>query len=153
MLNPSKDKVLNSLAFAVIFVAVSYLFNHIPEFYYKYVDKTEYYSVVSPVPTDKKTYRECETVVAELHRTSLVDTSAVNTRELVLQIDNNGSIEEVYRTDVKLAINKGSGVIYIPLELPCVIKPGKYQWQSVVTYDVRGIEKNHYWTTEWFTVE
>lgn len=153
MLNPSKERIFNSLLFAIVFVAASYLFNHVPEVYYKYVDKTVYFSIVSPTPVDKPTYKACETVVAKLQRESLIDVSGVNVRELVLQLDDGKSVEEVYRTEVKLAINKGRGTIYAPLTLPCVLKPGRYQWQSVVSYNIHSVEKNHYWTTEWFSVE
>lgn len=126
--------------FAFMFAGVGYF---VPEIYFRYVDKTEYYFIQNPIVVENTIVRPCEKITVEINRKSLIATNAVSVRELVLIKDN----VEVARFTTDIAINLNDSKVHAQWLIPCDVEPGTYMFRGVVSYPFRGQNK----TTEFYT--
>jgi len=139
-------RFLSILVFASAFAVLGFI---IPRIYFATFDKTTYYFIKSPISVDDKLYKPCESVVVHLYRESLVDTTAVGVKELVLVKRN----EEVVREKNDLAITIGKENIDVKWPLPCTLEDGEYYFRGVVTYRVNELEKSTKFSTVNFEVK
>lgn len=139
------ERILGILVFATAFSVLGYM---IPRIYFATFDKTAYYFIKSPIAVEQKLYKPCDDVLVHLYRESLINTTAVGVKELVLVKSN----EEVARGKDDLAITVGNTNIDVKWALPCNIDQGEYYFRGVVTYTVNGLEKSTTFETEKFTV-
>lgn len=137
-----KDSVCDILLFAAAFMVLGYF---IPQFYYQYLDKTQYFVIDNPMIVGGTDFYACDTVTVEVHRKTMYAMQAVSVSELVLFSGN----VEVARYKKDLSINADSSVTSTTWDLPCNIKPGTYFFRGVVSYKFRGIDKN----TEFYTTQ
>lgn len=139
------EKFLGVLIFATAFTVLGYV---IPRIYFAAFDKTAYYFIKSPILVEKKLYKPCDSVLVHLYRESLIATTAVSVKELVLVKSN----EEVIKEKTDLALTVGKENIDVRWKLPCQLDDGEYYFRGVVTYSVNGMEKNTTFETEKFNV-
>lgn len=142
------SRLLMGMLFSAIFTALGYF---IPNFYYRYVDKTQYYTIEQPISTDKKIYKPCEVVKATIKRTALIDTTGSSVIDLLL-IRQDNITEKVMNLNRTMAIPKGSRTLVVNWDLPCELVDGTYYWQAVVKFYVRGVEKNYSYFSDTFAV-
>jgi hypothetical protein len=141
------------LLFAAIFAVATMTFvNQATEFYFKNIDKTEYFSVKQPVSIDKNEYLSCEPILVDLVRTSVITTRAVSTVEIILVNDKGEWFKQtIGGSDFNIDKSQGQ-VIHVRFVLPCDIIPGQYFLKAVVHYEVRGMPKDYVWESESFQV-
>lgn len=143
-------RVFSALLFAVIFGLLGWA---IPETYFRYFDKTQYYVVEQPVSVDKTIYQPCEDTVVTLVRTALVDTIGEFEVDLRL-IDVDGVQFNVNQAHISrvASIAGGKTVVRASYPLPCDIPEGVYFWQATIRYHVNDIEKQYVYVTQTFQV-
>lgn len=138
----------NIVTIAIFTIAAMIIGQGVPDLYFKYFDKTVYYSIKNPVPVEGIVHRPGEEVIIEISRDSLVTTDAVSVSELVLYSENMEV--EHYRRD--LAITVGKENIHAVFTLPVTLREGTYYYRGVVSYKVRGIQKSAPFYTDKFEV-
>ena len=138
------------LAIAIFSLAFAVLGQAIPNLYYRYFDFTKYYDVSLPVQTDKAEYNACDDVSLYIQRTSLIDTPADSVMELVL-IDGD-DFNEVDRFNRVVGLNKGTERTVAHFKLSCDVKPGKYFFRGIISFDINGVEKHYPIFTSQFNV-
>jgi len=144
------------ITFAVIGLLLFVLLGQaIPDFYFKYFDKTQYYSIIQPIPMDQKWYKPCDETTLTATRTSLIDTQASFSIDLILTKSDGTEILKVPNghlnrdASVKAGEKQTISVIY---PLPCELPDGIYFWQATMKYSVRGVEKQYTYITDTFNV-
>lgn len=142
------EKLFHVVFFALAFVLMG---KFIPEIYFKYFDKTEYYTVEIPILLDKKEYKACETLIMEIKRNSLVNTDATSYLELIL-VRESGANQEFDRITKQIVLDKGQKEIGVPLPIPCNSIPGTYFYQGVVGFTINGIDHHTPLKTDTFKV-
>lgn len=152
-MNIEKKETPLRLVYAALFAVSSMIFvNQGADFYFKHIDKTEYFTVKQPVTVDKHEYLAGESILVDLVRTSMVTSRAVSTVELIL-VNAEG---EWYKETIgggEFNIDKSNGqVIHITFRLPPDIPVGQYFLKAVVNYEFRHIPKNYVWESESFSV-
>jgi len=148
-----KEHLPGRLLFAFLFAVGSMVFtNQATEFYFKNIDKTDYFRVRQPVSIDRQEYSPCEPVLVDLVRTSSVTSRAVSTVELIL-VNKEGEWykQTIGGNEFNIDVSQNQ-IIHIPFNLPCNVQPGQYFLKAVVTYHVRGYEKNYKWESESFNI-
>jgi hypothetical protein len=135
-----KDSACEIAIFAAVFAVLGYF---IPQAYYQYFDKTQYFSIENPMMVEGNNFYACDTITVEVHRKAAYAMQAVSVSELVLYKDN----VEVARYKKDLSINLDSDIVHTTWDLPCNLMPGNYFFRGVVNYKFRGLDK----TTEFFT--
>lgn len=143
-------RTFSALLFAIIFGLLGWA---IPETYFRYFDKTEYYTVEQPVSVDQTIYQPCDDTVITLVRTALVDTIGEFEVDLRL-IDVDGvqfNVNQAHITRVA-SIAGGKSVVRASYPLPCNLPDGVYFWQATIRYHVNGIEKQYVYVTQTFQV-
>lgn len=125
----------------------------VPGFYYRYLDRTDYYTVEQPVSVDKEVYAPCEETILIAKRNSLIDTSADFSTDLTL-VSEDGSEFKVPNGHIntEASVRRGEVVMKVAYKLPCDIVDGRYFWQSTMNYKIRGIDKTYIYITEVFEV-
>ena len=123
-------------------------------FYFHYVDDTAYYSVVQPIPVDRKYYKPCDKVNLTLTRTALLNLSLDVNIELVLRKDDQ-TIAKI--TDAQIhrnpSVKKGEKqTVLLSYNLPCNIEDGLYYWQFLATYKIHGYERIYLAISDTFNV-
>ncbi|GEM_PF-3574028 len=147
LINELKDSLQTMILFALAFIVVGQC---IPEVYFRYIDKTDYYQIELPIQVDRAVYQPCQTVNLKVHRNSLVDVDATAIVELTL-------LEEDKKTEIEtktfnLVLNKGEEVINFPIVLPCKIPIGKYYYNGILKYKVQNVTKTKNFYTSKFYV-
>jgi len=140
-----------ALIFSVLFMSLGRL---IPDVYFQYFDNTPYYTIVQPIPVDKKYYKPCENVQITATRTSQVNTTIDAFIELVLRKDNTAILKvpgsQIHRSSIITRSERQTVLISYPL--PCNISEGVYYWQILVKYKVHGYGKEYAAVTDTFNV-
>lgn len=131
--------------FAAAFAILGYF---VPQAYYQYFDKTQYFTVETPMQVIGNDFTACDIVPVEVHRKTMFAMQAVSVSELVLY---NGNVE-VARYKKDLSINLDNTAMLTTWELPCSLKPGIYFFRGVVKYQFRGIDKQAEFYTTQFNV-
>lgn len=154
LITPSKFKITNALLFGIFGVLLAMLVNSRNDLYYKYIDKTVYYSIESPARLDKRVYKACDKQMATLTVHSKISGTATNNRELVLERVSDQK-EVVFRTETDVVVEVGDPrTVKVPLTLPCSLEIGEYAWRSSTEYYTpQGIRRFAGWTTEDFFIE
>lgn len=140
-----------ALIFAFHFIVIGWL---IPNFYFHYLDKTDYYTVVQPVSVDQKWYKPCDDVVLTTIRTSVLDFSGNVQTNLLLKQGNN----VIFRVpDVnfnrRVSVKKGVKVaVAFSYPLPCSLADGVYYWQVTLDYKVKGFDREYIAVSDTFQV-
>ena len=146
-----KDRFIFAGIFAFAFAIVGWI---VPNTYYKYFDKTVYYSVVQPVSINKTVYKPCEETILTTTRTSLIDTNILFTRYLrLVRVEDNAQIvidEAINKSEI--GVKKGIMTVSRALKLPCNLIDGNYFWQAVAVYQYKGNQKTYTYVTENFSV-
>ena len=153
-------RLLETIPHVILFGALfSFMGYVIPYSYYNFFDNTHYYKILSPVEVEQKEYHFCDSINAYINRESLVDGHGNSIINLTLiREDETGlkkdRIESVSR---QISIEKGNGVVITHWKLPCevdnnLVATGKYYYDGVVQYEVRGIKKYEPFTTEVFEI-
>jgi len=140
------------LLFATLFVVLGYI---IPQIYFKYFDRTLYYSVQQPASVDREVYKPCDKLVVTIVRTSLINVSAHATVQIYL-VNVEGKIikhNPLFDGSVLIEITN-KAVVYLSYIVPCDLIDGKYYLKAIVDYTVpsTNIRKNYIWVTDSFTV-
>lgn len=143
-------RLILAAVFAFHFIVIGWL---VPDFYFKYFDNTSYYSIVQPIPVDKKYYKPCENVLLTATRTSLINTTLTANIELILRKDN----ETIFHVpDAKFqrnaTIKEGKITVLVKYPLPCKLPEGLYYWQVIATYRVHGYERQYIAISDTFNV-
>lgn len=146
----------NMIIFGALFAIMGFL---IPYTYYNYFDNTHYYKILSPVEVEQKEYHFCEKIDAHINRESLIDGHGNSIINLTLiREDESGRKEDrIKSTSRQISIKKGFGVVITHWSLPCdldnkSVETGKYYYNGVVEYEVRGIKKYEPFETEVFEI-
>lgn len=142
----AKNNVLFILGCALVF---AFLGQAIPNIYFRYIDKTVYYEIKSPVEVEKSEYKPGETVVVEFNRNSLICTEATSVVDLVLY-ENNREVTH-YKRDIALDIGKQK--VQAIFDLPQNLTPGNYFFRGVVSFRVRDVPKTASFYTDTFDVK
>ena len=146
------DHLPNRLMFALFMAVLSMVLVKVTgDVYFRYFDKTVYYSIEQPISVDKKFYNPCDVTKATIKRVSMIDTTGSSVVDLILMNADNQQ-EKIANLNRTMAIPKGTRTIVVDWPLPCNIPEGRYFWQAVVKYSVRGIEKSYGYLTETFNV-
>jgi hypothetical protein len=150
-----KERVFHPtrLFYTILFFALfSILGYFIPRLWIQY-GGVEYYKVEQPVPVNQDTYRPCDTIVATVVRTSLVNVSAHSTVQIYLvNAKTLAKFDPIF--DGNVIIEKSDHqTYYISHALPCTLPDGQYYLQSLVKFPLLGIEKTYLWKTDAFTVD
>lgn len=149
----AKEQLPMRFISALVFAAASMILVSVgTDYYFRYIDKTEYFTVRQPVAIDKHTYLPCETVLVDLVRTSKVNARAVSTVELILVNDSGEWYKQTVGGDDFNIDQSENQVIHIPFNLPCNMASGQYYLKAVIEYHVRDIPKNYVWESEIFNV-
>lgn len=138
-------RIANALIFAFLFIFTGWA---IPQIFFSYFDTTNYYEVLLPVRTDALKYNTCDTAKLYITRNSKIDAKARVILELVDIYENT----EVTSETRPLSIEKGRQTITALFKLPCDLQGGTYYIRGLVTYEVRGVDKNTKIYTTNFTV-
>ena len=138
--NAIKGSLCEMAFFACMFAAIGYF---VPEIYFRYFDRTQYYLIQNPIVVENTLIRPCDKVTVEINRKSLISTNALSVRELVLIKDSI----EVARFTTDIAINLNDTIVHAQWLIPCDVTPGTYMFRGVVSYKFRGQEK----TTEFYS--
>ncbi len=143
-------RIIWACFFAFMFTMIGLTF---PEFYFKYLDRTEYYTIEQPISVDKITYTPCEKTILTIKRNSLVNTVANSAIDLNL-VKADGKVVRILdaHITVESSIAKGSKIIDVAFTLPCDLDNGTYFWQGTIVYRVRKQEKFYPFITENFQV-
>lgn len=139
------------MLFGALFAIMGFL---VPYTYYNYFDNTQYYKVISPVKVEQREYKACEKIDAYIDRESLIDGHGDSIINLTLIREDETGIKSDRITSVyrEITMTRGKGVVVTHWTLPCDVRPGKYYYDGVVQYEVRGIKKYTAFTTEVFEV-
>lgn len=149
-LQPILTKLFHIIFFAAAF---AFLGQYIPQTYYQYFDKTNYYQIQVPAPIEMRDYKACDKVDVYIIRKSLIDGQGDSIINLSLIKDGNGTRERVATENKRVSITAGDGTIITHWALPCEIKPGNYFFEGTVKYQVRGIDKYTAFYTQQFEVK
>lgn len=145
-------RVTLALFFGLCFAVIGWL---VPETYFKYMDKTQYYTVVQPIPINQKWFKPCDDTILTATRTSLVDTQAVFGVDLILKDKNGTGILKVPNAHfiTQASVRAGERVtVSVVYKLPCKLPDGLYYWQATMRYHVRGVEKEYTYVSDTFNV-
>ena len=127
------------------------------DIYDRFIDKTEYYSIISPAVIKQKTVVPCSNVEIVVTRQSLIDIATEGRRSLIMELRSGNEVESVkIRTiAVPIEVRKTEGYTNVTIidELPCDLDPGIYYYSGVVPYMIRNAEKTESWYSEYFVVE
>lgn len=148
--NKFNHRLMYALLFGALFVFVGWV---LPEMYFKYFDKTEYYKVTQPVSVDKKIYHPCDDITFDIKREALLDIVASIRFEAVRLIPGDGVQKYPMTQATQASFTKGKGQILVTHKLPCEVPDGTYNILASVKYVVRNFEKNYVWSSELFKVE
>lgn len=135
--------------FAFIFSSVSFGINQLTDYYYKHLDKTQYYSVLSPAKTVSKSYRACEGVEVVISRNALVDMRAKSLIHLTMR---NKIDKRIMSVQKEIVISAGKSSYIATFKLPCDLKAGEYYFEVNVEYMIGEITKNTNYKTTLFYV-
>lgn len=140
----------SAFIFAIIFLVIGEL---VPNIYFRYLDRTVYYSVTQPVSVDKNVYKPCGTTILTTKRTSMIDTTAAFYRDLRL-VRSDGAQLKVSNTETNTQgiVRSGSQLVSIGIKLPCNLQDGQYFWNVLMTYNYQGNPKTYGYITETFRV-
>lgn len=142
-------RIVYAAIFATAFMVIS---NQATDFYFKNIDKTEYFKVAQPVTIDKNEVLPCDKITVHLVRTSAITARAVSTVELILVNDNGEWFKQTVGGGDFNIDKSENQVIKLNFVIPCGIPTGKYHLKTVVEYAVRGIPKTCVWQSEEFKV-
>jgi len=150
------ETIPHVILFGALFAFMGYV---IPYSYYNFFDNTHYYKILSPVEVEQKKYHFCENINAFINRESLIDGHGNSIINLTLiREDESGKKEDrIGSVSREISIRKGTGVVITHWKLPCevddnLVATGKYYYDGVVEYEVRGIKKYESFTTEVFEI-
>lgn len=147
-------RILNTLPSVIVFAVLATLLGTlIPQTYYQFFDKTDYYQITSPVLIGEGDHYACELVDAYINRTSLIDGHGDSIINLSLIKKESGEVvDRIISKERRISITQGSGTVITHWEIPCNAKPGLYYYDGVVEFEVRGIKKHESFKTEVFEV-
>lgn len=144
-------RVVLALVFSIVFMVIGQV---VPDTYYRYFDNKQYYTVVQPMPVDKKWYKPCESVQITGTVTSLVNTNLDMNIELILRKSNNTvlKIPDLVLKKTTIAKAEARQTVLIAYPLPCDLEDGLYYWQMLVTYKIYGYDRHYFAVTDTFNV-
>jgi hypothetical protein len=150
-----KQQFFYMVAMATMFTLIGW---GLPQIYYQYLDKTQYYSLSQPVSVDKPVYEPCDSVNIIAKRVALAP--------LVVDIDNSLILVETATDSSKLlrvyelprrenlVIQETDGaIVSAELVLPCTLVDGTYFWQGAVEYEHNGKATTYIYATDQFEVK
>lgn len=138
------------ITFTLLFAILGTL---IPQTYYQFFDLTEYYKIGEPVRIEQREYYPCDYVDAFITRESLIDGHGDSIINLSLVREDTGEVlDRVISEERRVTIKKGSGTVITHWEIPCIAKPGRYYYDGVIEYEVRGIKKHEGFVSDVFRV-
>lgn len=123
--------------FAMVFVMFGTL---VPDVYYRYFDKTQYYQVID-IELLATTYPACGKVSYLVKRVSLIDMT-LKIESNLLKVEENGQLVKVHIfPTVVSGAGKGNDWIKAMRQLPCDLDEGDYIIQFFYNYNYNSIEK------------
>lgn len=148
-------RFLHTLPSIVIFALLfSILGTLIPQTYYQFFDQTKYYKIIEPVRIEQKDYVACDYVDAYITRESLIDGHGDSIINLSLIREDTGEVvDRIVSSERRVSIKKGNGTVITHWEIPCTAKSGRYYYDGVIEYEVRGIKKHEGFISETFLVK
>lgn len=144
-------RVATALLVGFLFMIIG---SGLPDMYYRYLDKTQYLTIVQPISIDKKFYHPCDAMTLTTKITSSLDVNVKTLTQLVL-VRQDSSTEIASRTiEVEIPIRAQNAQITSgSLKLSCSLINGTYFWQGTATYPVRGYNHTVSFISETFTIE
>lgn len=134
------QKILHIAFFAFLFAFTPIV---VEDFYYRYVDETNYFQVFS-VQSSAEEYQKCTVVEVDLERETPISFNAQRTVELV-GITLEGKQRQYNLTELAGGISveeSERSIITIPLKLPCEMESGLYNFRVLVEYTIKGNPKS-----------
>lgn len=147
-------KFLQTIPSVLTFTALFALLGiFIPQTYYQFLDTTDYYSIQEPVIIEEGVHLPCENVNAYITRTSLIDGHGDSIINLSFIREDTGEVvDRIISAERRVTITQGTVTVITHWGIPCSAKPGKYYYDGVIEYEVRGIKKYERFTSEIFMV-
>lgn len=148
LLKRIKQQIWHIINFALIFTILGGL---IPDFYYKYIDKTSYYSVESAVVIQENV-KKCENVDFVFKRTALEDLDIDGKVDLVLV--NSKNDEQVYSFPRKNEFaGKGELLVKDTVKIPCNLEEtGDFKLKLFASYYIKGFRRTTSFQTNSFKI-
>lgn len=146
-----QKRVLYAISGAAVFAFLGFT---LPYIYFRYFDNTQYYTVVQPIPVDRKYYKPCDNTILTTTRTSAVDTQATFGVDLVLKDKDSNTILKVPNAhfNTEASVKAGTVTLSVVYKLPCALPDGLYYWQATMKYSVRGFEHQYTYVSDTFNV-
>lgn len=143
--NRFAEQYLYILLFGTIFLIVGY---YAPKLFATF---TDYYKLTQPISIDRKVYNKCDTINLTTTREATSDLRLAITHQLI-RVEKNGTLTKSIILKREGVVPKGRNIVTFNLTVPCDAPVGLYFWASTVEYEVEGIHKTYFSTTEQFTV-
>lgn len=143
------NRLFNVLLFAALFSVVGHF---LPQIYFRYFDKTDYYKIYSPVAINQSiVYKPCGTVEVSFTKESLIQTNG--TVDIALNLIKADGMKKRVGYQVKeIPLTLGEDVIITSWNIDCSAVAGEYYFEGVLTYRVNGLEKGHGFFSEKFKI-
>lgn len=155
-------RVVHAFLFSVMFMIIG---RSVPDFYYRFIDKTNYITFSQPISFNRKTIHKCDTIISTTRVYSKLDLNII-LHTKIIRIYKDGKLQGIYeypqsKTFIRKTIK--DGVVYvIPFSLPCKAKykngdpialtPGIYFLEAIVNYEVYGYQKTYGLITDQITI-
>ena len=155
MAQPIYERIAYMMLFAMAFSVIGYF---VPKFYYEFLDKTTYFSIEQPVPSEYETYRRGDYISLILTVRSLVDITATQSASLI-HVNGDAVAIQLSREESPeiVTVRKTGEVSRVikthTIRLPCHALDGRNFIQVVFTYSVNGVEKTYPYVSDIFNIE
>lgn len=123
-----------------------------PRLYWENIDTANYYSIESPVKTDKEIYKKGSAITLSAEKRSKINVQGSAVQELIL-LQEDGQKVEVAHTYFPAFLEKGNEIISIEIMLPKDLASGNYRWQGIISYEVHNVSKSATWYSDIFRVK
>lgn len=148
------QRIMAAIVMCAVFSIIGWL---VPEMYYRYIDRTEYLTVDSPISVERTYYKPGDLVAVSAGIEVKVDVQAVVLTELVLVKtgSNNGDYVRVDGSQIiqNAPFRKADHhIVTTYLKLPDSLTNGMYYWKGNACYELRGYEKCESYVSQTFNV-
>lgn len=143
-------RIFHAILGFVLFIILGY---YSPRLYIEYLDKTDYVTITQPVPLEKGTYRQCDTVNLLANINAKLTTTARVSIQLIDASDKN--LKPLQTFEGRYVFIEGRsleiGEVYLGAFDPsCNRKPGIYLFRGVITYEYKGSMRSYSYITSTF---
>lgn len=140
------------VTFGAIFMLTAYYWR---DFYYRFLDNTEYLTIDSPISVGNTFYKPGDLVSVSAGVEAKIDVQAVVLTELVLVQAETGDYARVDGSQIIQNApfrRQDHHIVTTYLKLPNPLEDGTYYWKGNACYKVRGYDKCESYVSETFNV-